>query len=139
VSPLFFALAVSLAAPGPKDKPAALDLTGEWEVTAYILDGMESPPGVHIKFATDGTTTFFGGESDLIFEGTYTFDPKKSPAEVDIEFRGEAAQSMIGIVKRDGDGLLLSFTQTGTRPTKFESPAGSGVGLLTLKRVMPKD
>jgi len=139
MSPLLVALAMTVGAPGPKDKPAALNLTGEWEVTAYILNGMESPPGVHIKFATGGTTTFFGGESDLIFEGTYTFDPKKSPAEVDIEFRGKAATPMICIVKPEGDGLLLSFTQTGTRPTKFESPVGSGVGLLTLKRVKAKD
>lgn len=139
MSPLFVALAFTVVAPGPKDKPAALDLTGEWEVTAYVLDGKESPPGVHIKFASDRTHAFIDGQTGQSFEGTYTFDPKKSPAEVDIEFRGEAAQSMIGIVKRDGDGLLLSFTQTGTRPTKFESPAGSGVGLLTLKRVKTKD
>jgi uncharacterized protein (TIGR03067 family) len=132
-------LALAIAAPVPKEKPADLDLTGEWEVAAYLLGGNEAPPGVHIRFDADRTTTFFGGPPGSTTVGEYKFDPKRSPAEIDITFAPAGQIRMTGIVKRQGDNLLLCFTQSGTRPTKFESPAESGVGLLTLNRVKNKE
>jgi uncharacterized protein (TIGR03067 family) len=137
--PLILTLAVVFAAPAPKEKPAALDLAGEWEITAYILGGKEAPPGVHIRFAADGTATFFGGPPAATHVGEYTLNVKRSPAEVDIVFPGSTAGAMIGIIKRDGENLLLCFGPRDGRPTEFKSPDGSGVGLLTLKRVNPKD
>jgi uncharacterized protein (TIGR03067 family) len=139
MTPALLTLAFTVAAPGPKDKPAALDLTGEWEVSAYILGGKEAPPGVHIRFAADGTATFFGGPPAATYGGEYTLNLKRSPAEVDIVFPGSTAGAMIGIVKRDGDDLVLCFGPAGARPAKFESPDGSGFGLLTLKRVKSKE
>ena len=135
---LLVVLALTVAAPGPKDKPAALDLTGEWEVTAYILGGKEFPSADHVRFGTDGTATFFGPPPEEKCVGEYTLDLKRSPAKVDIVFPG-AMGAIVGIVKREGDDLVLCFGPTDARPTKFESPAGSGVRLLTLKRLMPKD
>jgi uncharacterized protein (TIGR03067 family) len=138
VSQVLVALALVVAAPGPKDKPAALDLAGEWEITAYILGGKEVPSCDHFRFATDGTATIFGPPPEEKCVGEYTLNLKRSPATVDIVFPG-AMGAIFGIVKREGDDLVLCFGPTDARPTKFESPAGSGVRLLTLKRLMPKD
>jgi uncharacterized protein (TIGR03067 family) len=138
MSQLLVALALTVAAPGPKDKPAALDLAGEWEFTAYILGGKEVPSGDHVRFATDGTATIFGPPPEEKCVGEYTLNLKRSPATVDIVFPG-AMGAILGIVKREGDDLVLCFGPADARPTNFESPAGSGVRLLTLKRVMPKD
>jgi uncharacterized protein (TIGR03067 family) len=133
MSPLFVALAVTVAAPGPKDRPVALDLVGEWGITAYVLGGKEVPSGDHVRFATDGTATFFGPPPEEKCVGEYTLNLKRSPATVDVVFPG-AMGAILGIVKREGDDLVLCFGPTDARPTKFESPAGSGVRLLTLKR-----
>jgi uncharacterized protein (TIGR03067 family) len=139
VPPLALGLALAVGAPALKDKPPALDLAGEWVVAAYVLGGKEVPPGVHIRFAADGAATFSGGPPAATTVGEYTLNAARSPAEVDILFPGTGAGAMIGIVKRDGDDLVLCFGPPGARPTRFESPAGSGVGLLTLKRATTKD
>ena len=138
MSQLLVALALTVAAPGPKDKPAALDLAGEWEITADVLGGKEVPSGDHVRFATDGTATFFGGPPEEKCVGEYTLNLKQSPATVDIVFPG-ALGTILGIVKREGDDLVLCFGPAEARPTKFESTAGSGFRLLTLKRLIPKD
>src|SRR5262245_40001934 len=53
MTPTLLALATTIAAPALKDKPpAGLQLVGEWVVASYLLGGKESPPGVHIKFAS---------------------------------------------------------------------------------------
>ena len=74
MTPALLTLALTVAAPGPKDKPAALDLVGEWEITSYILGGKDAPPGVHVRFAADGTATFFGGPPAATHVGEYTLD-----------------------------------------------------------------
>jgi uncharacterized protein (TIGR03067 family) len=139
MSPMFVSLAMALAAPAPKDKPPALDLAGEWEITTYVLGGKEAPPGVHIRFTGDGAATFFGGPPGATHDGEYTLNVKRSPAELDIQFPGSSAGAMIGIVKRDGENLLICFGPAGSRPAEFKSPDTSGIGLLTLKRVEPKE
>jgi uncharacterized protein (TIGR03067 family) len=132
-------LVLTAGAPAPKYKPVGLDMTGEWEITTYVLGGKEAPPGVHVRFASDGTATFFGGPPAATHVGSYTLNVKRSPAELDIQFPSSTAGAMIGIVKRDGENLLICFGPADSRPTKFESPDGSGVGLLTLKSVKPKE
>jgi len=129
------ALAATIAAPALKDKPPpGPELVGEWVVASYIVGGKEAAPGVHIRFTGDGSATFSGGLSPSTQEGTYTINVTKFPAEVNILFGESRAEPMIGIVKMEGDNLILCFGPVGSRPTKFESPEGSKFGLLTLKR-----
>jgi uncharacterized protein (TIGR03067 family) len=127
-------LALAVNAPTLKDKPPALDLSGEWIVARYILGGNEVDPGVHIRFAADGKATFSGGPPASTTVGDFTANLAKKPAEVDIVFPNSGAGAMIGIIKMDGGDLILCFGPAGDRPAKFESPAGTGIGLLTLKR-----
>ncbi len=135
MSTLILGLAVVVGAPTLKEKPPAISLSGEWVVAGYIIGGNAAEPGVHIQFAADGTATFSGGPPKTTTVGKYTFNSKKDPAEVDILFPDSNAGAMIGIVKIVGDGLELCFGPAGERPTKFEAPAGTAIGLLTLKRV----
>ena len=67
--------------------------------------------------------------------GTYKLDAKKKPAEIDITPPKEDG-THLGIFKIDGDTLTICMSDKGAseRPTKFESPEGSKVMLLTLKR-----
>jgi uncharacterized protein (TIGR03067 family) len=120
-----------LGAPSLKDKPATIDLNGEWEISSYLLDGRAAPTDVHIHF-DGGIATFTGGPfGDVV--GTCTFDLNRTPAELDIRFPDGRGEPMIGIIKREGQGLLLCFASK-TRPTKFESPKDSDIGLITLIR-----
>ena len=127
------AASLIVGAPALKDKSAVIELAGEWEVAAYVLNGMEAKPGVHIRF--DGMMAVFsGGPFGTTHNGTYTSNLNQTPAELDIRFPDGNGAAMIGIIKRNGDDLILCFGAE-TRPTTFESPVGSGIGLLTLKRV----
>jgi uncharacterized protein (TIGR03067 family) len=66
---------------------------------------------------------------------SYTADPKKEPAEIDVVGPGgKKDPPILGIFKTDGDTLTLAMSKDGTRPTKFESPAGSRVMVITMKR-----
>jgi uncharacterized protein (TIGR03067 family) len=131
-------LSVSVGAPGPKDVPASV--TGLWVVAKGIVGGGEVP------LPTGAITFDFGADGKLIVRangtdspdgsGTYTLDPKKSPAEIDMVPADPKLPSAKGIYKIDGDALTLCFEKgsEASRPTKFESSAGSEVALFTLKR-----
>jgi len=121
------------AAPALKDKPAAGELAGEWVVEAYILGGELVQPGDHIQLSPDGRATFSGGPPQATHEGTYTLRKKADPARIDVSFRGRRAGPMVGIVKFDGETLVICFGHA-ARPTESAYPAGTAIGLLTLRR-----
>jgi hypothetical protein len=50
--------------------------------------------------------------------------------------RAAARPTYIGIVKMEGDRLYLCYDRgTGERPTRFDSPEGSTVILIIMRRV----
>lgn len=135
---LLTTLAVVVGAPGPKDPPS---LVGEWAVESAVIGGKrdDPPAGTAWTFTADGKSVFaVPGGSDSA-SGTYTTDPKKDPAWVDIS-AGPKGTPMKGVYKRDGDTLTLCLGLDGdARPAGFESKAGAKVLLLTLTRVKKKD
>jgi len=142
---LLTALALTLGAPGPKEGPKKdpPSVVGEWITEKGVIGGNdEAIPagGVTFAFAPDGKVRITEGAKQPA-PTDYTVDPKKSPAEIDIVLvdPGRAAREMAGIYKVDGDTLTLCLNRGGSRPAKFESPAGSDVMLLTLKRAKKKD
>lgn len=131
---------LAVAAPGDKDAPKkeAPTIVGEWDGEKAVRGGQEKPVpdgGVKVTFTADGKLIIKDGFKDPA-EGTYTVDAKKDPAEIELTPPKEDG-SRIGIYKIDGDTLTICLADKNStdRPTKFESPDGTNVMLITLKRV----
>ena len=137
---LIVGLALALAAPAPKTagKEDSPSVVGEWALESAVRGGMNDKPpdGAGITFTANGKALFREGRRDKVEEGTYTVDPKKNPAEIDIiPPVKEKAPTVLGIYKIEKDTLTLCMVLGGERPKSFEAPAGSEVMLMTLKRV----
>jgi uncharacterized protein (TIGR03067 family) len=139
-------LSLAIAAPALKDPPKnANDLTGEWVVESSTANGRPRPAGRESQryfFASDGTWTVFRGERKLSGDRAYRVDVTTDPPNISLKY--DAAEQdgpeALGIFKVVGDTLTLCYSRTGgaRRPTTFESPEGSGVNLMILKRAKPK-
>lgn len=136
-------LALTLAAPAPKEAPKKETpaIVGEWKCVAFVGGGKtwagDALPEIVLKFTADGTFQQTArGKVDA--EGTYVIDPTKDLAEVD--YKGsKVGKENYGIYKVEKDILTLCVTENGgARPTKFESPDGTRVMLMTLERVTKK-
>ena len=140
---LLAALALSVGAPAAKDaKKDPPSLVGVWVAEKGTTDGDDraiAAGSVTIEFTADGKVAIREGgrRPDPV---DYRLDPKKNPAEIDINGPPDAKDlHMRGIYTTDGDALTLCLSRGDKRPTEFASPKGSDVLLLTLKRVKPKD
>ena len=136
-------LALVVGAPGAKDPPKKeVSIVGEWVGEKAVAGGKEKPVpegGVTMTLTADGKFIVREGKREQAEQGTYKTDTKKDPAEIDIMPPSEKAGrgTIRGIFKIEGDTLTLCFTggkDDGDRPAKFESPEGSQVMLMTLKR-----
>jgi len=139
-------LALAVGAPAPKEAPKKAEppsIVGEWEcvectaggrtASAEELDDLQCG----YKFTADGKFQSRWGKQ--VFEGTYTTDSAKDPAQMDCvsDKTGKVGQL---IYKVEKDKLTICGAEGGRdRPTKFESPAGTRIMLLTFKRVEKKD
>jgi uncharacterized protein (TIGR03067 family) len=139
---LLVGLALSVSAPGAKDPPKKeATIVGEWVGEKAMIGGMNLPVpdgGISFRFAGDGALSVTEGGRGKPEAGSYRVDPKKNPAEIDLTPPADKKEGTLqGIYKLDGDTLTLCFrrvTPGGARPTEFESPAGSDVIVMTLKR-----
>jgi uncharacterized protein (TIGR03067 family) len=140
-------LAMSLAAPALKEPPnKAADLAGEWIAESHVYSGRPRPQGKdperHV-FARDGTWTVYRGERKQPGDRAFRADTTTDPPAITLKF--DAAEQdgpeSIGIFKVTGNTLTLCYSRAGStrRPTAFESPPGSGINLIILKRAKPKD
>ena len=137
---VLFGVVLSVAAPGDKEAPKkeAPTIVGEWDGEKAVRGGQERPVpegGIKITFSADGKLVVKEGNKDA-HEGTYKVDAKKNPAEIEVTPPKEDG-TRIGIYKIDGDTLTICLADKDStdRPTKFESPDGTNVMLMTLKRV----
>lgn len=139
-------LAVTLAAPAPKEPPKKeSSIVGEWVGEKLVIGGKEMPlakglKGVRFTFTEDGKFTV-QNESETPETGTYKVDPKKDPAEIDlVQPLGTKNGPTLGVYRIEGDTLTMcfAFTLAGPkappRPAKLESPADSDIMLMTFKR-----
>jgi uncharacterized protein (TIGR03067 family) len=140
MNPVLLALALTVAAPGPKDPPKkeADLLLGKWVGVKSELGGQPEPQpagGVIVEFTTDGKMVSQEG-ANAPEESGYTTDPKKDPAEIDITVPAfdKKVIRMVGIFKVEGDTLTMCLVVDRKRPTKFETAAGELTALLTFKR-----
>jgi uncharacterized protein (TIGR03067 family) len=122
---------------GKDAKPATLD--GTWQVTAFTKDGNEAPKeeADTMKLVISGDT-FTVSHREEVVKGKFKTDATQKPATLDLEVTegGDKGDSQMAIYELDGDTLRVCTAHNGIpRPDKFESTAGSGHILITLKRV----
>jgi uncharacterized protein (TIGR03067 family) len=134
-------LAIVVGAPGKNDSPKdkVPPIVGEWACSKLVgggeelkdLDGIQVS-SFRLEFTADGKVRMMKLRDDSA-EGTYKFDGKKDPAELDLSMNGKELKMIYKIEK---DTLVICVTKKGDeRPTKFESPAGTKVMLMTFTRV----
>jgi uncharacterized protein (TIGR03067 family) len=139
VNPVLIGLALTVAAPGPKEapKPPAADnpLLGEWVVESHIASGKpipirDKPERVMI------TKDLWKVGKELKTESNLWLDPTKDPPQIDVWVpdQGDETRNR-GIYKLIGDTLTICYSTGPERPTKFESLPKSRNWLITLRRV----
>jgi uncharacterized protein (TIGR03067 family) len=148
-------LALILGAPMPKEakKPDPPSIVGEWTCVEMTHDGdtwRPEPGSMGRVFNADGEVIFLSFMGKIRSLLTYSTDPKKEPARLDMVPRAGEGDPKLGIYKIEKDTLTLCYPSppgvpgkaraagVQERPTKFEAPAGSGLMLMTLKRVEKK-
>ena len=135
-------LAIVVGAPGVKagKEPETPSVVGEWAVQARVTGGrphLDTQPFSSLELTAGGSLNLRNGR-ELVVRIKYKVDPAKKPAEFEW-IPTEGGPPVPGIYRVEKDTLVLCVDEGGTRPTKFESPAGSQVTLWTFKRVPKKD
>jgi uncharacterized protein (TIGR03067 family) len=90
--------------------------------------------GGWIEFTADGKCRMKEGPDDEVEEGAYTTDATKDPPRLDITAPSKPGIPLPALYRLDGDTLTLAVCTGADRPKKMESPPGSDVILVTLKR-----
>jgi uncharacterized protein (TIGR03067 family) len=132
-----FSLALIVTAPGQKDVPKdkVPSIVGEWICVKAVAGGQEFPDPkekgeIGAEFMADGKFSFRFSETT---EGTYKTDTSKDPAVLEITDSKKRTKKMIYKVEKD---TLVVCWADGDRecPTKFESPAGMRIVMITFSR-----
>jgi len=139
---LLLGVAIGVSAPALKDPPPKLEpIVGEWEIESVTMDGKRatSRVGIRYEFTADGQRISKSDRGDKPRSVKYKVDPKADPLAIDLIGPTDGAADR-GIFRVEGHRMVFCFSfDSDTRPTKFESPAGSRLILMVLKRVNPKE
>jgi uncharacterized protein (TIGR03067 family) len=111
----------------PQSDLASLSAT--WRMDSYIDEGKPDPQfaGAVQTFTADKYVVKVGDKT--IRQGSFKIDASKTPKHIDLmpaagPYKGK---TLAGIYVLDGDRLHTCFPEPGqSRPTKFDSAAGSG-------------
>jgi uncharacterized protein (TIGR03067 family) len=142
---LFTLAGLALAAPAPPQpedvaKKDLAKMQGAWTVESVRHSGADEPAEsvAKDKVVIDGDkfTIKHDGRDE---ESTIKLDPSKTPKALDVTLA--SGEAMLGIYELDGDTLKIAVTgppakqpEEKGRAAKFESPEGSGLVLVVLKR-----
>jgi uncharacterized protein (TIGR03067 family) len=141
-APTATALAMLLLVPaallGAADAPKGdKDLDGDWEIASVVRDGKEQTldekPVVTIK----GDSLSFK-RGDEAHKGTIKADAGQTPKTIDLtpDDGPDKGKTLMGVYELKGDELRLCHGEPGSdRPKELSSKEGSGLTLVTLKRV----
>jgi len=134
--------AFALSAPVLKDPPKKeLKLASDWVVESQVTNGRPLKSKIERRyiFSADGKWTMTTNKTKVTpdLTRTFTIDNKNKPAAIDMKLLPTATTTAYtGIVKIEGDTMTICYSRNGDeRPTKFESPEGSTVILIVMKRV----
>jgi uncharacterized protein (TIGR03067 family) len=136
-------LALAVAAPGLKNPPPGdPPIEGDWRLVEWLQGGTQVPfqDGTGVEFQPDGVRLWRDGPTPPEARG-YKLHPKTKPAAIDLirPSDGGPTSTFPSIYKVDGDTLVICIGEIGgERPTRFESPKGTGQMLMTFKRIAKK-
>src|SRR6266481_2685758 len=133
-------LALALSAVSYGAEPQKLEsMEGAWVCSSATINGKQMPETtvklLRLTLTKDRYKTEKGDE--VLFDSAYKLDTAKDPKQINIvgtegELKGKEAQ---GIYSLDGDTLKICYTMPGkSRPTAFESAAGSAAQCVVWKR-----
>ncbi len=132
-STLFVALSLGFAA----DKDL-LKVQGTWQVEKIVSKGRDvDADGVKaLSFVIEGNAIRrYSNGVDRKDPATIKMTPPlKKPGHMDLTPDAKGEAKMIGIYELDGDTLKWCFSPK-KRPEKFESPEGSDITLIIMKRM----
>jgi uncharacterized protein (TIGR03067 family) len=134
-------LAFCIGAPAAKSTPGkAPDLVGTWRVESQTTGGqlLKSQIERRYHFAADGEWFLSMNGKDVgNIKRAYEIDAKSSPTTINLKHRDTTGMfTSLGIVKVEGGKLYLCVgPSNGERPKSFESPEGSNISLIILRRV----
>jgi uncharacterized protein (TIGR03067 family) len=145
------AAVISLAAPRVGADDPARQLEGAWSVVAVTMNGVKSTERIANRFkvivqgtkmtvkpglSVNGDGKIEAGAEDGD-EATFTLDPTKSPAQIDLTF-GSGKNKMVvkGIYAVEKGELKICYSPK-SRPADFANAADSGQTLLVGKRNTP--
>src|SRR5437773_1028401 len=127
--------AVKAADDADKDKEK---LQGAWQPISAIEKGKEQSKEDlkerKITFKGDKITVKHG---EKVHDVTFKLDPSKKPKEIDVTGKDDDGKDrmMKGIYELNDDTLKVCLDmEGGDRPSKFDSPEGSNLIFVTLKR-----
>lgn len=148
---LLLMASIGVATPIRADDPASAEarrLEGAWKVVALESDGRKAPASA-LEAMKDARWIFKGSEvsfqePNAPGKSSFKVDPGKSPKEIDlIGLDGaEKGKTMQGIYRLVDGELTICLRDAGAagkgRPKEFATEAGSGLGLIVLKRPDPR-
>jgi uncharacterized protein (TIGR03067 family) len=111
-------------------------IQGTWQLVSGERGGKALPEevvkNVRLVFASDKLTTKV---KDRANEATFKLRADTKPKEIDLDMDGNLGK---GIYQLDGDTLKIAHGEVGEeRPKEFPAQAGSGLTVMSLKRVKP--
>jgi uncharacterized protein (TIGR03067 family) len=131
------ALLLSLSFGFAADKDL-LKVQGAWQVEKVVSKGKEvdSDGAKAISFVIEGNVIrrFVNGVDRKDPATIKMTPPLKRPGHIDLTSDNKGEPKMLGIYELDGDTLKWCFSPK-KRPDKFESPEGSDITLIVMKKV----
>jgi uncharacterized protein (TIGR03067 family) len=133
--------AQSLAGDGKRERfdveeSDGVRVQGRWKAEKRVHNGMEIPvgPNENLRIEFKGTKAIPEHEGRKEKEAEFKIGVGKSPRTIDI-ITPEGIM-IAGIFQINGDTMKLCFSAPGdsARPTKFESPNGSNIMLIIMRR-----
>ena len=140
LSPIWLVLALLFSIFDSARAEEGDDLTGEWEVVAFLAEGQEFPKGKSpiAKLVFDNKKLTMTGEQKAK-EFSYKLDAAKKPKHIDlIALSGPFKdKTSLAIYELSGDTLKLCIfnKESKERPAEFKSEKGSSLGIITVKRI----
>lgn len=136
------AVAVAMAADDAKEEAIKKDrrqIHGTWQAVSMVAAGLESTPDevktIKVVNGDDGTWALLQ-DGKATQKGTSTFDPTKSPKEIDFTItEGDGkGEKFTGIYELGENSRKMCFSIGGKRPTEFSSKPGSNNYLMIFER-----